>query len=78
MTGTAAFITYWRAVPGPDNPDGLLTVTEACAELRVSRWTLYQLIRSGQLPSIKLRSRRVIPRQAIRELIQRLTAEEAS
>ena len=27
----------------------VLNVTEACAELRVSRWTLYELIRSRKL-----------------------------
>lgn len=59
----------------PSSPDELLTVAEACAELRISKWTLYQYIRSRQLASIKLRSRRVIPRSAIHELIERLKIE---
>lgn len=58
-----------------DTSDELLTVTEACAELRVSKWTLYQFIRSRQLASVKLRSRRLIPRSAIRELVERLKIE---
>lgn len=38
----------------------LLTVDEACARLRVSRWSLYNLIRSGELPSFTIgRSRRI-------------------
>jgi predicted DNA-binding protein (UPF0251 family) len=31
----------------------LFTIDEAAAQLRVSRWTVYNLIRSGQLHTIK-------------------------
>lgn len=65
---------YLRASE-PDAQDELLTVAEACAELRVSKWTLYQFIRSRQLASVKLRSRRLIPQSAIRDLIERLKIE---
>lgn len=64
--------TYLRA---SDDSIELLTVAEACAELRVSKWTLYQYIHSRQLATIKLRSRRLIPRSAIRDLIERLKIE---
>ena len=64
--------TYLRTV---DASVELLTVAEACTELRVSKWTLYQYIRSRQLASVKLRSRRLIPRSAIRDLIERLKIE---
>ncbi|MGA5426643.1 helix-turn-helix domain-containing protein [Streptomyces koyangensis] len=65
--------TYFRAAV--ENSDELLTVAEACAELRVSNWTLYQYIHSRKLASIKLRSRRLIPRGAIRALVEKLTIE---
>jgi excisionase family DNA binding protein len=64
---------YFRTATNVD--DELLTVGEACAELRVSKWTLYQYIHSRQLASVKLRSRRLIPRSAIRELIEKLKVE---
>ncbi|SBW24542.1 hypothetical protein FDG2_4203 [Candidatus Protofrankia californiensis] len=65
--------TYFRAAA--ESAEELLTVAEACAELRVSKWTLYQYIHSRQLASVKLRSRRLIPRSAIRALVEKLTIE---
>jgi len=38
----------------------LLTVSEAAKELRISKWTLYQLIRSDQLKTLTIASRRLI------------------
>lgn len=55
----------------------VFTVNEACSALRVSRWTLYNLIRSGQLATIKLGKRRLIPETAVQALIERLQADEA-
>lgn len=57
-------------------PSVVLTVTEACITLRVSRWTLYQLIRSGRLRTIKIGRRRYIPRHAVTALVERLSTEE--
>jgi excisionase family DNA binding protein len=37
--------------------------------LRISRGTIYQLLRSGELRSIKIRSRRLIPAAAINDYI---------
>lgn len=70
---TSYLLTYFRTAA--EGPGELLTVAEACAELRVSKWTLYQYIHSRQLASIKLRSRRLIPRSAIRALVEKLTIE---
>ncbi|WP_376735689.1 helix-turn-helix domain-containing protein [Streptomyces broussonetiae] len=53
----------------------LLTVAEACAELKISKWSLYQLIRSLQLITIKFGRRRLIPKSAIDDLIERRKAE---
>jgi len=53
----------------------LLTVAEACDSLRVSKWTLYQLIRSRQLETVRIRRRRLIPLTAIQDLVTRLSDE---
>jgi excisionase family DNA binding protein len=39
----------------------LFTIDEAAAQLRVSRWSVYNLIRSGQLQTIKIGRRRLVP-----------------
>jgi excisionase family DNA binding protein len=82
MRSALSFYTRAAQRNRPPAPSGdqlepvrLLTVAEACAELRVSKWTLYQYIHSRQLASVKLRSRRLIPRDAIRELIEKLKIE---
>jgi excisionase family DNA binding protein len=39
----------------------LLTIREACDRLKLSRASLYRLIQSGQLPTVRIgRSRRVV------------------
>jgi excisionase family DNA binding protein len=50
----------------------LLTVTEAAQRLRISKWLLYNLIRSRRLKSIKIGDRRLIPVAAIREFLAEL------
>lgn len=42
------------------NYPNLLTITEAANQLRISRWTIYQLIRSGELKTITIVSRRFV------------------
>jgi excisionase family DNA binding protein len=82
---------YWRRVGGSQSllDDGadrdsnavtpvVLTVPEACAMLRISRWTLYELIRSRQLETVKIGSRRVIPVAAIRAFIDRVRGGETA
>jgi excisionase family DNA binding protein len=59
------------------NPD-LLTVPEAMARLKVSRWTLYNLIRSGELASVLIAKRcRRIPAQALSAYVDQLMEEAA-
>jgi len=53
----------------------MLTVAEACAYLRISKWSLYQLIRKGQLTSVKIGRRRLIPMTSIERLVQQLQVE---
>ncbi|MFC5748342.1 helix-turn-helix domain-containing protein [Actinomadura rugatobispora] len=51
----------------------VLTVDEAAERLRVSRWTLYNLIRSNQLRTIKIGRRRLVPANALAEYLDQLT-----
>jgi excisionase family DNA binding protein len=55
----------------------LLTVDEAAEYLRVSRWTVYNLIRSNQLRTIKIGRRRLIAIAALVECVE-LLGEEAA
>jgi excisionase family DNA binding protein len=50
----------------------LLTVPEACAALRISRWSFYQLVRRGQLRTVRIGNRRLMPASALREFIAAL------
>ncbi|GAA1633259.1 hypothetical protein GCM10009733_032760 [Nonomuraea maheshkhaliensis] len=52
--------------------DLVLTVDEAAERLRVSRWTLYNLIRSNQLRTFKVGRRRLIEADALAECIKTL------
>lgn len=52
--------------------DLVLTVDEAAARLRVSRWTLYNLIRSRQLRTVKIGRRRLVPVSALTECLDAL------
>lgn len=53
----------------------LLTVPEACAALRVSRWALYQLIRTHQLATIRIGRSRRVPVDAVTGLIEKLRVQ---
>jgi excisionase family DNA binding protein len=53
----------------------LMTVKQACRRLMISRSTLYKLMDSGKLSSIKIGTRRLIPVRAIPQLIDLLEEE---
>jgi excisionase family DNA binding protein len=53
----------------------LLTTEEAAERLGVGRSTLYALIRSGKLRTVKIGRRRLVPVTAIPQLIQSLLEE---
>jgi excisionase family DNA binding protein len=79
-SASTAHIPTRPTEPLSDHSSGqgrLLTVLEACAELRISRWSLYELIHRRQLKTIKIGARRLVPAMAIQELVQRLIDEEA-
>lgn len=53
----------------------LLTINEASAALRVSRWTLFELINKRKLDTIKIGRRRLVPADAVTKLITELREE---
>lgn len=64
-------------VDGKD-ADSLLTVPEACHRLRISRWTLYRLIREDQLQTVKIGTARRVPVAALHQLISELQTQGAT
>ena len=59
----------------PTNVTALLyRVEEAAAALRLSRSVVYELIRSGQLRTVKAGRRRLVPVEALAEYVARLEA----
>lgn len=64
-----------RKAPRPASPDAvLLRPEEAAHALGLGRAKIYSLIASGELASVKIGWNRRIPRSAITEYIEHLTA----
>jgi excisionase family DNA binding protein len=57
--------------------DRLLTVQEAADWLRVSRWSVYNLIRSNQLHTVRIGRRRLVTPVALARCIELLGDEAA-
>ena len=55
-----------------DHKQDMLTTQEVCEKLHVSAWTVKQLIRTGQLMSVKIGARRLIPRHALQDYTEQL------
>lgn len=55
----------------------IYTVEEATQVLKISRWKIFDLIRTNQLRSVKIGGLRRIPGTAIEEYITRLLEEVA-
>ena len=55
-----------------------LTIAEAGALLGISRAHTYELARVGELPSIKLGKRVVVPRRALEQFIENAANKRAS
>jgi excisionase family DNA binding protein len=49
----------------------VLTVDETAERLRVSRWSVYNLIRANQLRTVKIGRRRLVPAAALDEFLAR-------
>lgn len=54
-----------------------LTVAEVAEQLRISRWKVYELIRSRELASFLVGRCRRIPASAVAQLVDRLLDEVA-
>ena len=54
-----------------------LTVNEVAVRLKISRWKVYELIRSRELDSFLLGRCRRIPASAVGEMVARLRDEAA-
>jgi excisionase family DNA binding protein len=61
-----------------DRPPTLLTIPETCDILRISRWSVYQLINKGRLKTIRIDRRRLIVSADLTALIEELREEEAT
>lgn len=56
-------------------PAALITIEEARAVLRISRWSLYQLINHNRLKTIRIGHRRLIAADDLRALLDDLRRE---
>lgn len=54
-----------------------LTPEECAARLKVSKWTIYRLVKEGKLPAARLGHILRIPAPALDDLVQRQPAGEA-
>jgi excisionase family DNA binding protein len=62
MTTTVTPQTPWCELPD------LMTIKEVCAYTRLSRNTVYEMVRTGQIPSLRFAYHQIrIPRAALRE-----------
>ncbi len=55
--------------------DSLLTIEEAADRLRVSRWSVYNLIRANQLRTVKIGRRRLVSPAALAACIETLSED---
>lgn len=60
---------------GPPDETLFFTVVETANLLRVSAWTINELIQRGQLESVKLGRRRFVPRVAVDKFVTRITED---
>jgi excisionase family DNA binding protein len=61
----------------PADLDAYLTVPEVAARLKISRWKVYELIRSRELDSFLVGRCRRVPSAAVAEMVGRLLREVA-
>jgi excisionase family DNA binding protein len=54
----------------------LLTVEEGAKQARISRATMFALIRDGEIRSVKIGRSRRIPATALQEYVDRLLSEQ--
>jgi excisionase family DNA binding protein len=60
-----------------DEMEALLKIEEAAHLLKVSRWTVYRLIKERELVSVKVRNGRRVPVESIRAYVASLIEDAA-
>lgn len=55
----------------------LLTVTEVCNRLRISRWSFYQLVNRREIKTITIGRRRLVTIASLEEFIRQRSEEAA-
>ncbi|MFJ9781085.1 helix-turn-helix domain-containing protein [Amycolatopsis sp. NPDC101161] len=63
------------ATTEPNEPPRLLTITEVCERLSVSRWQVYALINLRKLKTIRIGRRRLVAEPDLTLLIEELREE---
>ena len=53
-----------------DNTKLTFTVTEAARALGISRGLAYEMVKTGELPSVRFGKRLVVPRRALEKLLE--------
>ena len=66
------------AVPPAPEPPLLLSVEEAAAELRIGRSRMYDLIKRGEVLSVRVGGSRRVIRESLKAYVNRLVAEQAA
>lgn len=59
---------------GSDERPPVLTITEAASLLRISRNSAYEAARRGEIPTIRLGRRLLVPRAALERLLEQAGA----
>jgi excisionase family DNA binding protein len=71
MNHTPRFQVWMGTLPSTGDKV-LLTVTEACEALSIKRTLLYAFLSTGELGSVKVRGRRLIPKKALDGFVDHL------
>ena len=56
----------------------LLTIEEVAEQLRLGRTRTYQLVMSGQIQSVTIGRRRLVPRESLKVYVDGLISSQAS
>jgi excisionase family DNA binding protein len=55
----------------------LLTLNEVCEHLRISKWSVHQLINNRRLKTVRLGTRRLVAPEDFKDFLEALRAEGA-
>lgn len=69
---------FVSAAPNGGDRSQLLTVTEACAQLRISRWSFYRLLHQRQLQTVTIGRRRFVAHAELHRFVAALGSGAAT